>query len=110
MINKTKFSTITAVTATIAALAAMGSIGGGMGLGQQQIAFAQPVNLGQVRDAFSVADLEDDLEDAFGDIVNIGDPVQVPECGIFSAPFPIFVGGRLVGYQCIEVDGGFGTD
>ena|SRR5215212_5155850 len=36
MINKTKFSTITAVIATIAAIAALGSIGGGIGLGQQQ--------------------------------------------------------------------------
>ncbi len=41
MVNKTKFSTITAVIATIAAIAAVGSIGG-IGLGQQQqTAFAQ---------------------------------------------------------------------
>ena len=42
--KKTKFSTITAALATIAAIAAMGSIGGGMGLGQQQMALAQPVD------------------------------------------------------------------
>lgn len=52
MVIKTKFSTITAVVATIAALATIGSIGGGIGLGQQQqTALAQPVDL---RDSLQV--------------------------------------------------------
>src|SRR5215212_11736405 len=44
MVKKTKFSTITAVIVTIAALTALGSIGGGIGLGQQQTALAQIVH------------------------------------------------------------------
>jgi len=62
MIKKTKFSTITAALATIAAIAAMGSIGG-IGLGQQQTALAQPV------------DLSDSLKDQV-DVGGIGDTVR----------------------------------
>ncbi len=62
MVNKTKFSTITAAIVTIAAMAAMGSIGG-IGLGQQQTALAQPV------------DLSDSLEDQI-DVGGIGDTVR----------------------------------
>jgi hypothetical protein len=61
MVKKTKFSTITAVIATIAAIAALGSIGGG--IGQQQTALAQPV------------DLSDSLEDQI-DVGGIGDTVR----------------------------------
>jgi hypothetical protein len=50
MVIKTKISTITAFIATIAAIAALGSIGGGIGLGQQQTAIAQELNLDEVDD------------------------------------------------------------
>jgi hypothetical protein len=84
MIKKTKFSTITAVVATIAAIAAMGSIGGGIGLGQQQMALAQPV----------------DPRDIGGDIGDIGDTVRNilgdnddpdPETELCSGPDELFV-------------------
>jgi hypothetical protein len=44
VIKRTKISTLTAAIATIAIIAALGSIGGGIGIGQKQIALAQDVN------------------------------------------------------------------
>ena len=62
MVNKVKFSTITAVIATIAAIAAMGSIGG---IGQQQIASATILDLDDIVDDDIVDDIVDD-EDSDG--------------------------------------------
>ncbi|MDQ3837472.1 MAG: hypothetical protein M3270_11170 [Thermoproteota archaeon] len=68
MVNKTKFSTITAVIATIAAIAAVGSIGG-IGLGQQQTALAQVI-VGE--DEIDVGGVRDTLRDALEDDDNVG--------------------------------------
>jgi hypothetical protein len=66
VVKKTKISTITAAIATIAIIAALGSMGGGIGLGQQQMALAQPVDprdiRGEIEDIVSGI-LEDDDDD-----------------------------------------------
>jgi hypothetical protein len=77
VIRKTKISKITAIVATIAIIAALGSIGGGMGLGQQQMALAQAdlsnigVDVGDIGD--SVRDIVEDELDRVGEIQNIID-------------------------------------
>jgi hypothetical protein len=99
MIKKTKFSTITAVVATIAALTAMGSIGGGIGLGQQQMALAQPVDprdiggdIGDIGD--TVRDIFEDDDDNGG---NDGERRQLcPE------PGQIFIPRSLGGPRCAD--------
>ena len=61
VIIKTKISTITAVIATIVMIAALGSIGGGMGLGQQQMALATVI--GEDEAEIDVGDIGDRLRD-----------------------------------------------
>src|SRR5829696_2865092 len=103
MIKKTKFPTITAVVATIAALTAMGSIGGGgIGLGQQQMALAQPVDprdiggdIGDIGD--TVRDIFEDDDDNGG---NDGERLQLcPEPGQIFIPR-----GPLGGPRCINTN------
>ena len=99
MIKKTKFSTITAVLATIAAIAAMGSIGGGIGLGQQQMALAQvdsrdiggdETNVGGIGDTIRGI-VEDELDD---------DNDRQRLC-----PGEFYVDLGAAGYICLGVDG-----
>ena len=67
MIKKTKFPTITAVITTIAAIAAMGNIGG-IGLGQQQMALAQPVDPRDIgEDGIAVGGIGDTVRDVLED-------------------------------------------
>jgi hypothetical protein len=96
MIKKTKFSTITAVVATIAAIAAMGSIGGGIGLGQQQMALAQPVDPRDI--GVDIGDIGDTVRDIFED-----DDDPDPECELCCLPDEIFI-PRPIGPICINTN------
>ena len=108
MIKKTKFSTITAVMATIAAMAALGSIGGG--LGQQQMALAQPVdpgdiggdetNLGGIGDIIRGI-VEDELDDDDNGAAPCSD--THPCICLNSEPLSQFsrvIGGRIITEGC----------
>jgi hypothetical protein len=123
MLIKSKFWAITAIIPTIVLIATMGAI---TGVGQQQIALAQAVNLGLVGDAVAEADLEevfdelesDDEEDLRDLLVlelpqiledlpqlqNLEELTQVPECPVGFQAFHIIFEGRFVGWQCIAVD------
>jgi len=109
MIKKTKFSTITAALATIAAIAALGSIGGGMGLGQQQTALAQILHSTDIgEDEIDVGRIEDTvrdiLEDDEDDDGNIGDgPGPRPTICVDPEPVPLIsrvIAGREIFLGC----------
>jgi len=105
MIKKTKFSTITAVVATIAAIAAMGSIGGGIGLGQQQMALAQvPVDSRDIGgDEGDLGDVGHAVRDVFEDDEEDDDDDGgiVPLC---REPGEIFVNLAVGGYICLNIN------
>jgi hypothetical protein len=82
--GKTKFPTITAVLATIAAIAALGSIGGGIGLGQQQTALAQVLDSSDIGgDEADLGVLEDIVREiGQDDNDNGGGEAPVNICGL----------------------------
>ena len=100
VIKKTKISTITAVVATIAAIAAMGSIGGGIGLGQQQMALAQPVDPRDI--GVDIGDIGDTVRDTVRDIFEDDDDPD-PETELCSGPDEIFI-PRPIGPTCINTN------
>jgi hypothetical protein len=97
VIKKTKISTITAVVATIAAIASMGIIGGGIGLGQQQMALAQPVDprdIGGDEDDLVGVDVGNIVRDVLGD----DDDGELQLC-----PGGIFIPRSAGGPRCADV-------
>ena len=94
VIIKTKISTITAVIATIVMIAALGSIGGGMGLGQQQMALAQVLSPGDI--GGDVGDIGDTVRNILEDELDrVGEIQNIPNCPLGDIIFRLPTGALV---------------